>query len=126
MRFPSRSGIVVAASDRPISRWERLASDQACERRGLAISCVRVACAALAGMGVTARVIGSLATGRFGPHSDIDLLVVDCPRHLKYGIEGVVEDCLAGLPFDVVYLDEVPAHKLSRFTREAVDAGHLC
>jgi predicted nucleotidyltransferase len=79
----------------------------------------------LAGMGVTARVIGSLAAGRFRLDSDVDFLVVDCPRHLKYGIEGVVEDCLEGLSFDVVYLDEVPAHKLERFTREAVDARHL-
>jgi len=116
---------VVAASERFLSRLERLASDRASERRGLAISRVRHACATLTEMGVTARVIGSLATGRFGPASDIDLLVVDCPRHLKYGIEGIVEDCLAGLPFDVVYLDEIPAHKLDRFTREAVDARHL-
>jgi len=76
-------------------------------------------------MGVTARVFGSLATGHFGPYSDVDFLIIDCPLHLKYRIEGVVEDCLAGLSFDVVYLDEIPAYKLERFTSEAVDAGHL-
>jgi predicted nucleotidyltransferase len=99
--------------------------DRASERRRLAISRARNACAMLAGMGVTARVFGSLATGRFGLDSDIDFLVVECPRHLKYGIEGAVEDCLVGLPFDVVYLDEVPTWKRDRFTREAVDAGDL-
>jgi hypothetical protein len=47
------------------------------------------------------------------------------PPHLKDGIEGIVEDRMGGIPFDVVYLDEIPAHKLGRFTREAVDAGRL-
>jgi len=76
-------------------------------------------------MGVTARVIGSLASGRFGPKSDIDLLIVDCPRHLKFAIEGTIEEGLRGLPFDVVYLDEVPEHKLDRFLKGAVDARQL-
>ncbi|MBA1143843.1 MULTISPECIES: nucleotidyltransferase family protein [Mesorhizobium] len=107
------------------SRLKRLASDRASERRRLAVARARLACKALSDMGVTVRVIGSLATGRFGPDSDIDFLVEHCPRHLKYAIEGLVEDCLGGLPFDVVYLDEVPAHRLERLTREAVDAGHL-
>ena len=80
---------------------------------------------ALAELGVDARMIGSLVSGRFGHHSDVDFLILDCPRHLKYGIEGVIEDCLAGLPFDVVYLDEIPAHKLARFVGEAVDARYL-
>lgn len=108
-----------------VSHVERLALDQASERRGLAISRARQACAALAGMSVDARVIGSLASGRFEHSSDIDFLIVECPRHLKYEIEGVVEDCLGGLPFDVIYLDEIPAHKLVRFTEEAVDARYL-
>jgi predicted nucleotidyltransferase len=76
-------------------------------------------------MGVVTRVVGSLAGGRFGPDSDIDFLVIHCPRHLKYAIEGHVEDWLGGFPFDVIYLDEVPHHKLERFTREAVSAGDL-
>jgi hypothetical protein len=116
---------VVAVAGGSLGRLERLALDRASERRRLAVSRARDACAMLAGMGVTARVIGSLATGRFGPNSDVDFLITECPHHLKYGIEGVVEDCLAGLRFDVVYLDEIPARKLDRFTREAVDARHL-
>jgi hypothetical protein len=120
-----RSGFMVKAPDGSVSRLERLALDRASERRRVAISRARDACETLARLGVTARVIGSLATGRFGPASDIDFLVVDCPHHLKYGIEGIVEDSLAGLPFDVVYLDEVPAHKVDRFTREAVEAKDL-
>jgi predicted nucleotidyltransferase len=106
-------------------RLERLSRERASERRSFAISRAREATAALARLGVEARIIGSLASRRFRPGSDIDFLIVECPRRLKYGIEGLVEDCLGGLPFDVVYLDEVPAHKLDRLTREAVDARDL-
>ncbi len=74
---------------------------------------------------VAVLVTGSLARGGFGPHSDIDFLVTSCPRDKKYAIEGVVEVILDGIPFDVVYLDEIPAWKVSRFTRGAVDARDL-
>ena len=80
---------------------------------------------ALAALGVQVIVTGSLARGRFGRHSDVDLLVTECPRHLKYAIEGVVEDELAGIPFDVVYLDELPQWKIASFTGEAVHASQL-
>jgi predicted nucleotidyltransferase len=76
-------------------------------------------------MGVTIQVTGSLASGRFGPESDIDFLILDCPRHLKYAIEGTIEERLQGLPFDVIYLDDIPKHKLDRFTKEAVYARYL-
>jgi hypothetical protein len=117
--------MVVAAPGDLLSYSTRLALERAGDRKRLAISCAQDACAALLKMGVTARVIGSLATGRFGLHSDVDFLIIDCPHDLKYSIEGTVEDCLAGLSFDVIYLDEIPAYKLERFTRAAVDAGHL-
>src|SRR5271168_3902833 len=90
-------------------------SDTSQPRRARALEGARRAVAALREKGVTALVTGSLAEGRFRADSDIDLLVTQCPRSLKYAIEGVVEDCLAGFPFDVVYLDEVPARKLSSF-----------
>jgi predicted nucleotidyltransferase len=114
-----------AAPGLSLSRLERLHHDRASERRRLAIARANEATARLCELGVKARIIGSLASGRFRSGSDIDFLIVECPRHLKYGIEGIVEDCLEGLPFDVIYLDEIPAHKLARFTREAVDARDL-
>ncbi|RAI44595.1 nucleotidyltransferase family protein [Rhodoplanes roseus] len=91
----------------------------------MAIERARAACDMLAARGVTARVIGSLAADRFGPASDIDLLVTACPPDLKYAIEGSVEDCLGGFRFDVIYLDEVPPHKVERLMRDAVDARDL-
>ena len=113
------------ASMRSRSRLERLSHDRASDRRSLAIARAQAASAALAELGVKARIVGSLASGQFRPGSDIDFLITECPRHLKYGIEGIVEDCLEGLPFDVLYLEEVPARKRARLAREAVDAGNL-
>jgi predicted nucleotidyltransferase len=93
--------------------------------RQTAIGSARSATQALAACGVTAMVIGSLAKGHFGPGSDIDFLITACPRHLKYAIEGIVEDALAGIPFDVVYLEEIPGWKVARFTEAAIDASDL-
>jgi predicted nucleotidyltransferase len=94
-------------------------------RREQAISGAQAAVSALAELGVTAVITGSLARDTFGPYSDVDFLITDCPRHLKYAIEGTVEDALGGLPFDVVYLDEIPASKVARFAEGAVDACDL-
>jgi predicted nucleotidyltransferase len=95
------------------------------DRRDRAISGARAAVSALAELGVTAVITGSLARSTFGPWSDVDFLITSCPRHLKYAIEGSVEDALGGLPFDVVYLDEIPAWKVPRFTQGAVDASDI-
>lgn len=94
-------------------------------RRQLAVSGARSAVAKLKAMGVETSVFGSLASGGFSQHSDIDLLVTKCPQHLKYAIEGIVEDSLEGFRFDVVYLDEIPVSKRNRFLKEAMDAIQL-
>ena len=95
------------------------------ERRRRAVLLTKKLVETLSSMGVTAKVIGSLATDRFDDHSDIDLLITECPRKLKYRIEGIVEDALSGFKFDVVYLDEIPPHRLHRFTEGLVDACDL-
>ncbi|MDB5401545.1 MAG: uncharacterized protein QOD93_3130 [Acetobacteraceae bacterium] len=95
------------------------------QRRQRAIAAAREAVDALTALGVTVLVTGSLARGGFGEHSDIDFLITACPRHLKYTVEGIVEDSLCGVPFDVVYLDEIPEWKVPHFIEGAVDARHL-
>ena len=95
------------------------------ERRRRAVAGAKAVVVALAELGVSALVTGSLARGGFGVHSDVDLLVTACPRALKYAIEGIVEDCLGGMAFDVVYLDELPGWKAVRFAAGTVDASSL-
>jgi predicted nucleotidyltransferase len=95
------------------------------DRRSRAIEGAKSAVASLAKLGVTAVVTGSLARGDFGHFSDVDLLVTQCPRSLKYAIEGIVEDALGAIPFDVLYLDELPDRMARRVLEAAVDAPSL-
>jgi predicted nucleotidyltransferase len=81
----------------------------------------RAAIAALRERGVTALLSGSLVDGKFGASSDIDLLITQCPRSLKYAIEGIVEDHLPGFTFDVIYLDEAPPWLASSLLSKARD-----
>lgn len=66
-----------------------------------------------------ATLIGSLKTGSFGLHSDVDFLVTKRPKEAIYAIEAEIEDCMSGLPFDVVYLDLVPPEQRARWLSHA-------
>jgi predicted nucleotidyltransferase len=83
-------------------------------RRSRALEAARAAIAALAERGVKAELIGSLTSPDFDQTSDVDLLVTECPRTLKYAIESLVEDCLQGLAFDVLYRDELSPDRVAR------------
>lgn len=80
---------------------------------------------AMAVRGIDALVFGSLVRGEFRPGSDIDFLVVQCPKTWKYRIESVIEDILRDIPFDVIYQDETPAAKLSLMLADAVPVQAL-
>lgn len=94
-------------------------------RRAQAIAGAQDVARVLGEMGVKVLVTGSLARGEFGPHSDIDFLVTACPRHLKYTIEGVVEDALHGLLFDVVVSRRNSSQEVSPFLNGSIDASKL-
>ena len=79
----------------------------------------RGAVACLEQRGVDAPITGSLADGTSQLHSDVDLRIVHCPRGHKYAIEGLVEDAMQNIPFDVVYLDKILPRKLASFTQKA-------
>jgi predicted nucleotidyltransferase len=95
------------------------------DRRRRAIAGARAAVDMMKEKGVSALVIGSLAKGHFGAHSDVDFLLTSCPREYKYAIEAKVEDIMGDLPFDVVYLEEIPKDRMERFISGAVDAYAL-
>ena len=75
--------------------------------------------------GVQAGVFGSLATGRFELHSDVDFVVTECPPALRYRIETDVEERMRGLPFDVAYADEMREPWRSRALAELRDESAL-
>jgi len=93
--------------------------------RARAVEGARRVAAELGRRGVEVVVTGSLARGRFDLNSDVDFVVLKCPRNLKYAIEGIVEDELRGIPFDVVYREEIPSSRLERFMEGAVSASDL-
>ncbi len=95
------------------------------DRRPWAIARARAAADMMKKKGISALVIGSLAKGDFGPGSDIDFLLTSYPRKYKYAIEAAVEDILGDLPFDVIYLDEIPAERANSYMSGAVDADAL-
>jgi hypothetical protein len=94
-----------------------LQAERLAERRARALLGARAAIEALRRMGVRAELIGSLADERFDQTSDVDLLVTECPRRLKYAVESVVEDLLPGFSFDVLYIDELSPERAERYRR---------
>ena len=87
--------------------------------RAAAIAGARRAVAGLEQKNVKVLVTGSLVDDSFDLHSDVDLLIVQCPRNMKYVLEGIVEDAFGDIPFDVVYLDEIDPRKVRSFTEKA-------
>lgn len=92
------------------------------DRRRTAAARARKALDWLAGQGVEAAVIGSLARGGFKDHSDVDVLVLSCPPDRRYTLETGVEAVMEDLPFDLIYLDEVREPYRARMLAEAVRA----
>jgi predicted nucleotidyltransferase len=93
--------------------------------RSRAIDGAQRAAAALEKNGVEVVVTGSLARAEFVLGSDVDFVVLSCPRRLKYTIEHSVEDELGAIPFDVLYHEEIPPARLARFMEGAVRAPDL-
>jgi len=84
-----------------------------------AISRARSVVAELDRRGVQTLITGSLARGDFNAHSDVDFLVLECPRGWKYRIEGAVEDLMGGINFDLIYLDELSPGRAGLMRRDA-------
>ena len=63
--------------------------------------------AALAGAGVRALVVGSVAYGAVGPESDLDLLIVSYAGKTWGQVRSAVDEAARpyGVPVDVIYAD---------------------
>lgn len=105
-----------------MTRMERLIARRIEARRTKAKAAAARVLGTLRSQGVDVEVVGSLSRGDFDLTSDVDFLVLRCPHHLRYAIEADVEDEMGGLPFDVVYLDEVGSEKFR--DKLLLEAGH--
>ena len=55
----------------------------------------------------------------------VEVVVTGSLCDLKYAIEGIVEDELGNVPFNVVYREKIPPSRLDRFMEGAVNASDL-
>jgi predicted nucleotidyltransferase len=101
------------------SRIESLRQDQLNARLAAANKAASLALQHLRERGIEASLIGSLKSGGFGFHSDIDILVTECPVHLIYAVEAELEDIMGGISFDVVYLKLLAEEKRERWLSHA-------
>ncbi|MCG5541548.1 MULTISPECIES: nucleotidyltransferase family protein [unclassified Halorhodospira] len=109
------------------SNYQRLRTQRAQAARDRVLPLAHEALGRLQKLGVEARVTGSLARGTFHERSDVDFLIIRLPdEELRYRLERVIEEAMDGIPFDVVYLDEVSHPELRRrFLEAARDRSNL-
>ena len=84
-------------------------------KRLLALKRAEEACLYLCRLGAKESFIfGSLLSGDFREHSDIDLAVSGLPREHIYKVESKIEEIVGGMHFDLVYLENAPAYLVKR------------
>jgi len=103
---------------------------QATRRRHQALERARRVLSRFRNLGIEGYVVGSLASGRFMAHSDIDFLVTHCPRDIdRLLLEAEVEQLCGDMPYHLIFLDEIQdlywRRKLlaERKTLEELEAG---
>lgn len=101
-----------------MSRLATIQRDRAERRRCLALECARIVLEKARAHGVAIDVIGSLATGRFGLHSDVDFFVhgdTDTARRVQ--VERLVAAAFngIGIPYDIVYASDLTQERAREF-----------
>ena len=82
---------------------------------------------ALAGAGVRALVVGSLAYGGVHPESDLDLLIVAYPGKRWSEVSAIAADAAQpyGVPVDVIFADVLPPAVRKAMLKDARHASEL-
>lgn len=84
-------------------------------KRLIALQKAEEACLYLCSLGAKESFIfGSLLSGTFREHSDIDLAVSGLPREHIYKVESKIEEIVGGMHFDLVYLEDAPGYLVKR------------
>jgi predicted nucleotidyltransferase len=116
----------MSATAYPYPSYADLHAQRLAERREAAVAAVRAAAALVAPLGVTLRVFGSLAEGRFHRDSDLDLALEGSEAALAEAERRVVEAGWAqGFEVDVVRLDRAPASLAARIRDHGIAAADL-
>ncbi|MGJ3262178.1 MAG: nucleotidyltransferase domain-containing protein [Salinarimonas sp.] len=117
-----------ATARRGSSRLDRILAARAAARERTARARVPALVDPLADAPGEVGVIGSLVRGRFGPHSDVDLLVrgpVDTP--LRVRIEQAAATALRdpGLPYDLIHACDLTPERLEGFADDYLQPSRL-
>lgn len=84
-------------------------------RRDLTLRRANEVCEYLCSLGAKAVFLfGSALSDDFRDYSDIDFAVAGLPREHIYKVEAEIERMLAGMPFDLVYLETAPDYLVKR------------
>jgi transcriptional regulator with XRE-family HTH domain len=119
----ARSAIAGGRGLAPSSQLGRLFAQRAIDRRRRALELAGRALDALRRSGVSARIVGSLARGRFRADSDVDFLVEDRGGLPESRILGIVEASMQGFPADVTFAERADARLLAMMREEALDGA---
>jgi predicted nucleotidyltransferase len=88
-------------------------------RRDLALRRANEVCEYLCSLGAKeVFLFGSALSDDFRDYSDIDLAVAGLPREHMYRVEAEIERMLAGMPFDLVYLETAPDYLGQKIRKE--------
>ena len=96
-------------------------------RAGILRQAARACETALAGAGVRALVVGSVAYGAVRPKSDLDLLIVAYAGKTWGQVRSAVDEAARpyGIPVDVIYADTLPAAVRKAMLKDARRASEL-
>ena len=96
-------------------------------RAGVLRRAARACESALAGAGVRALVIGSVAYGAVRPASDLDLLIVSYAGKSWGQVRAVVDEAAGpyGIPVDVIFADTLPPAVRKAVLKDACHASKL-
>jgi predicted nucleotidyltransferase len=110
------------------SRIEALVQERTAKRRATAVERAGRLLDTLAENGIDAVVIGSLATGRFRSHSDLDILV---RGQLDPAARAFVERSTAaamrdtGIPYDLIFGGDLTPRQSDELAHDHLDASGL-
>jgi len=116
-------GAAVQGHGRSMNKLDMLIRRRADEHRKAAQACVSRILRDAKGRDIEISVVGSLATNRFGVHSDVDLLVhgnTDPARRVM--IERLVADHLRGadIPYDLIFASDISPERVQELLHDSV------
>jgi predicted nucleotidyltransferase len=102
----------------PIDRILAARAPDIAAREAKARARADMALAALEKAGISAWIVGSLARGNFGLHSDVDF-VVDGDQDTFWASISIIEEAMGSFPFDIIPYQGVPENQRQFYVKSS-------